>query len=283
MLKHLAVAGALVLAACSSTGTGNSGTQGHGPLLGAYLRNVPLATFEAGLGRKLDIENNYASIVSIDPGVVTAAKADIAAGTEPMLSLSAWCDRANSIPCKWRDIAAGKYDAQLKAVGQGIAALKAPVLVRPLFEAPTGTPSEQAAGQGETATDYRAAYNHIRAVYIAAGATNAKFVYTPGWGHGKETEYDPGTEDIVAEDIYNKDTTPEAFDAEICQKYGAAFRKPLMISETGAGQAEQAQWLGSMTAACPNLSYFIYWSAPGAQDYTLRTPASFAALRAIAR
>lgn len=271
-ISTAALAAALVAGPAAAAGSGS-----HGPLIGAYLQGTPLLQFQQNLGRKLDIDNHYGSIVYFH---FQSLKDDIVYGTEPMLSLSAWCNQARNIPCKWSDVAAGKYDSELTAVGQGIAALKVPVLVRPLYEAPYGTPSEQEAGQGQTSTDFKLAYDHIRNVYIAAGANNATFIYTPSWRGTTAFQYDPRSEDIVAEDVYNKTTTPESFSAPVCKNAGA-FGKPVMISESGAGQAEQAMWLSTVTTACPNLYAYVYWSASGAQIYTIETTNSFAALNAI--
>lgn len=268
---------ALVAVLVAGPAAAGNGSGWQGPLIGAYLDKTPLLQFEHNLGRKLDIDSHYGSIVYVH---FQSLQKDIVYRVEPMLSLSAWCDKARNVPCKWSDVIAGKYDSELTAVGQGIAALKVPVLVRPLYEAPYGTKSEREAGKGESAADFKLAYDHIRNVYIAAGATNATFIYAPSWKGTTAFQYDPRSEDIVAEDVYNKTKTQEPFRAPLC-KYASAFGKPLMISESGAGQAEQAMWLDTVSATCPSLSYFLYWNARGAQNYELKAPASFAALKAI--
>src|ERR671939_625814 len=96
---------------------------------------------------------------------------------------------------RWADVAAGRYDAELRVQAQRAVAYKAPVLVsfsqdpRPLAR-PRGAGSARA---------YRAAYRHVRAVFDAAGATNAVWVW---WVRGEvdhsaqESALWPGT-DVV--------------------------------------------------------------------------------------
>jgi beta-mannanase len=96
---------------------------------------------------------------------------------------------------RWADVAAGRYDGELQAQARRAVAYKAPVLVsfsqdpRPLAR-PRGAGSARA---------YRAAYRHVRALFDAAGATNAVWVW---WVRGEvdhaaeESALWPGT-DVV--------------------------------------------------------------------------------------
>ena len=94
---------------------------------------------------------------------------------------------------RWADVAAGKYDAELRAQAGRAAAFKTPVLVS-FSQDPRPLARPRGAG---TARGYRAAYRHVRAVFDAAGATNAVWVW---WVRGEvdhaaeESALWPGTE-----------------------------------------------------------------------------------------
>ena len=94
---------------------------------------------------------------------------------------------------RWADVAAGKYDAELRAQAGRAAAFKTPVLVS-FSQDPRPLARPRGAG---AARGYRAAYRHVRAVFDAAGATNAVWVW---WVRGEvdhaaeESALWPGTE-----------------------------------------------------------------------------------------
>jgi hypothetical protein len=96
---------------------------------------------------------------------------------------------------RWADVAAGRYDGELRAQARRAAAFGAPVLVS-FSQDPRPLARSRGAG---SARAYRAAYRHVRAVFEAAGATNAVWVW---WVRGElghaaeESALWPGT-DVV--------------------------------------------------------------------------------------
>jgi hypothetical protein len=151
-----------------------------------------VASLETALGRKLDVVLRYQGWGQPMFDAADAVLRDSGHLVLEDLSVRIFGTKR---AVRWGDVAAGRYDAELRAQARRAVAFKAPVLVS-FSQDPRPLVRSRGAG---SARAYRAAYRHVRAVFDAAGATNAVWVW---WvrgevGHGaEESALWPGT-DVV--------------------------------------------------------------------------------------
>lgn len=285
-MKSLKIISVLALAACSTA---------YQPppskiLLGAHIQES-LSGFETKLGRKLDIVSDYYPWNWTADNLAASLK--VAHGRTLMVTWEASTGIVNGqYTCAaMTDIAAGKYDAQLMAQAAAVKAIPATILIRLFPEFSNHPAGKNCANPTRNPAIYTASFGHVVTVFRNAGATNVRWVYAPyggSWLDGQAQKFYPGNDfvDYIAEDVYDSGLKPQNFPADICTAPDAtSLGKPLMVTETGAiGAALQAQWLGSVKAACPNLYALIYFDADGKNpngSYVLSDPTAFAALKAV--
>jgi hypothetical protein len=173
---------------------------------------------------------------------------------------------------QWSAVAAGKYDAELRRQGRGIASLRSPVFMT--FEHEADQPDKQIQGTGP---EFVAAWRHVRDVYRAAGATNAVWVWImmgTADSLGRAAKLWPGNDvvDWIGWNVYNAsgcrlgDVDPARYmsfadSATIFYRWltrnrlslGIDTTKPMMISETGSvlypDAARTAAWYTSIPKA----------------------------------
>jgi len=151
-----------------------------------------VASLEAAGGRKMDVVLRYQGWGQPMFDAADAALRD--SGHLVLEDLSVLIFGTNRA-VRWADVAAGKYDAELRTQARRAVAFRTPVLVS-FSQDPRPLARPRGAG---TARGYRAAYRHVRAVFDAAGATNAVWVW---WVRGEvghaaeESALWPGT-DVV--------------------------------------------------------------------------------------
>lgn len=153
-----------------------------------------------------------------------------------------------------REIAAGQHDDWIRQQAEAVRDLDDPLLLRWLWEM-DGNRRRAWVHSGE---DYVAAWKHIRAIFDEVGADNAQFVWCPNeflFWDGNPDEWYPGDDhvDWLCADGYNWAESVDAPEwVSLDEIFGdfvtwAAPRgKPIMIGETGAGEAEdgaKAAWL----------------------------------------
>jgi Glycosyl hydrolase family 26 len=199
---------------------------------------------------------------------------------------------------KWSDIIAGRWDAQLRAQGAGIAALKVPVMVT--FDHEVDSPKK--VGPRGTPDQFKQAWRHIRDVYRAAGATNTVWVWVVA-GIPKTLDsvagLYPGNDvvDWISWDTYNASgcrggafdpTQWTSFKDSVEPFYswlqtngpkdGIDVNKPEMLGEFGTVEdpsdpTAAAQWYAAIPAALqsfPQLKALQLWdSSVGTCDYRI--------------
>jgi endoglucanase len=253
---------------------------------------------ETAIGRNLAIENQREIWAAMF--MKNDERADLDGGVIPMIS---WTVEAGGGDCaKPADIMAGVYDAQLATQAQLVASWAVPVVIRFYKEFTDsqidvcfygeGHPGKNAAVDGPKLVG---AWRHIVDVFKHNGATNVQWVWGPsanlfsmpdGTLDDKTWKsFYPGDAyvDWIANDNYNKDTSPAAYDQDpdILNWYGAmsVLGKPLMQSETGAGfigsdPEPQTAWITSAQLSIetrfPAIKAFVYWDAQGQQDYRIQ-------------
>lgn len=320
----VSVAALSLLAACSSTAGSSNGSAGSSPLPRASSstgqairpsssggdsctvsdRLVPscgviwgistqpatlqgVAAVESLVGRNFDMIYRYHDIAQTIPDEVEQQA--VAEGRILHLSIAAREYADKKLVVTYKDIAAGKYDKSISAQGRGIASLKVPVFVT----------FEQEANQHRKldvrgdATQFKAAWRHIREVQIAAGATNAVWTWVMT---GAPENLDragslwPGNDavDWISWNVYNasgcnsgqvKPEKYKTFADALAPFYdwvhskgpglGIDPNKPMMISESGSVMyngdlAKTADWYSQVPQVLqkyPQIKAFTLWAS----------------------
>jgi hypothetical protein len=197
------------------------------------------------------------------------------------------------------EMASGADDAQIRAVADRVAALHSPVFVelrwemdRPNLRGIVGSPAT-----------FISAWDHTRAVFAAAGVTNASWVWCPtavGFDNGTAPAYYPGAKQVdwICTDAYPKPDGPvEQLSSELASflKWAVPQGKPLMLGEIGVPESYSASnrtdWINNAaelvkdTPLIKAVVYFDYNPVGHAatRDYRIEpgTPAA-SALRTLA-
>jgi Glycosyl hydrolase family 26/Fibronectin type III domain len=177
-------------AACPTAPTSNSqsiywggyveGKQTYNYLFGGTWSNAPwcdpgtqcpLPRFASDSGKSPSVEHwGMCWTCSFDSGIANAV---VARGDVPAI------DWANDSSASDADIAAGKYDAQVKTVASAMAAFGHPMFL--LFdEEMNGTWYPYSPGvNGNTAASFVAMWRHLHDIFVQAGAKNVTWVWVP--------------------------------------------------------------------------------------------------------
>ncbi len=239
------------------------------------------------VGRTFDMVYRYHDIKQPIPDDVE--KAAVAAGRILHLSIAARIYSSDNTVVTYKDIAAGKYDATLRAQGKGIAGLKVPVFVT----------FEQEANQHRKldvrgdAAQFIAAWKHVRAVYIGAGATNAVWTWVMTGAPenlARAGALWPGNSEVdwISWNVYNasgcnsgqvKAANYKSVEAALSPFYnwvhtkgpslGIDPNKPMMISESGSvlyanDPALTADWYSQIPGVLkqyPQIKAFTLWAS----------------------
>lgn len=248
-----------------------------GTLIGAYVHvdhggpgvTGAVNALEAAQGRKLDIEHRYESI---GQPLLDTYKWDIEQGRIPMIS---WAGQNTD------EIAAGKWDSFIISRANEIKALKAPFLVRFMWEMDGNPNAEAKFVKGQAS--YIAAWRHVVTIFRQQGATNAQFVWCPmAFGFrpngGRAPSFYPGDAyvDWVAADGYNwapgRGGNYQSFQGIFADFYAWAQKntpsKPLLIGETGVQErnpGDKAAWITAMGQTIknvyPNIKAVVYFDS----------------------
>jgi hypothetical protein len=248
-----------------------------------------VASLEAAGGRKLDVVLRYQGWGQPMFDAADAVLRDSGHLVLEDLSVRIFGTRR---AVRWADVAAGRYDAELRAQAQRAVAFGAPVLVS-FSQDPRPLARSRGAG---SARAYRAAYRHVRAVFDAAGATNAVWVW---WVRGEVDHADqesalwPGT-DVVDWIAYSpiEDSacagTPERSPAQTFAPWYDwitgrpwAAGKPIALAayaSAGSPSADRAAWYAQVPAALaamPRIKAAVQFdSTSGGCDFRLGASAA---------
>jgi beta-mannanase len=195
-----------------------------------------------------------------------------------------------------RSVAAGAADAYARTWADGLRSVRAPVFLR--FDSEMNgnwmSYSPGFAGNGNTASDFVAAWRHLHDLFRAEGASNVSWVWSPNVeypGSAPLRPLYPGDAyvDWVALDGYNWGTThghiwqsfSQVFDASI-RAVEAATSRPLMIAETGSTEVggDKAAWIADMfrqLAARHDVNGFIWFDLNKETDWRIASSRASAA------
>lgn len=236
----------------------------------AHPEESAVSSFEQTIGRKLAINNIYTGWTAQMPFAM--AQWDLRHGTIPMISWAA-------ARTDW--IAAGRYDAQIRASARQLKALHGPVMLRWFWEMGLSKNRQYAISPAS----YVAAWRHIHTIFAEVGATNVRWVWCPNisdFVHGIASAYYPGNSyvDWIGADGYNWAPDVSGMHwksfAQIFEpfyRWGLPTGKPMLIGEYGTDEGSpgaKAAWFRQadreIKTQFPALRAVVYFNS-GHMDY----------------
>jgi len=191
-----------------------------------------------------------------------------AKGMLPVLSWEPWDYKSRNGPnqpaYRLAAIAGGTYDGYIQAWAKGIAALSYPVVVRFGHEMNGFWYPWCEQANGNHAGDYVRAWRHVHDLFVAAGARNVAWLWSPNVtypGAAPLSDLYPGdsyVDWIGLSGYYGTAgrTSYISFDqifTSTLSEVDALTHKPIVVTETGATNAsgQQAHWITQMFAQLP--------------------------------
>lgn len=255
-----------------------------------------LAALEAQLGRPFALNLSFVGFLTLWP---TLPMLDNVANNR--LSVAFWdCSISNA------QIVAGTADAALQTRAAAVAAFGRPIMISFFYEinVPSGDQPRPRPACYDATTDeangafspaeFIAAWQHIRAIFTAAGATNAIWVWTVGASSDAgdpavdPRPYYPGDSQVdwIGVDVFDFAGQTFAQTAGTVYAQLAPFGKPILIAESGADPSTQTAYFQSVVPTLqsqfPLVKGFMYYDTIGTGVDWRVTPASFPAFEAMA-
>ncbi|MGV9712273.1 glycoside hydrolase family 26 protein [Gordonia sp. NPDC003424] len=216
-------------------------------------------------------------------------------GATPLLTLEPWrADGGIDQPAyALARIAAGDFDTELRRWGAVLATWGKPLLLR-FAQEMNGTWYPWAVcANGNTAADYRAAWQRMRSVIAAAGADKVSYVWAPNvltLGTTDFTSSYPGADqvDYVAVDGYNWgdvpghrwQPAPDLFRPSLDALRQLNGQHPLLVTEVGCADGAtpdmKANWIRDFFAIVesePRLAGFLWFQMDKERDWRFNTTA----------
>ena len=270
----------------------NSLVPASGAYLGAYVQPASYTSagqidaivgFERQLGRSLGLVHVYHPWDSPFP---SAADQHFVRRRKALLLT--WGGTPDT-----RAIIAGRYDALIRQRAAAVKGLGRPILME--FRHEMDRPNLLWAMHSPA--DYIAAWDHIRTIFAAAGATNASWVWCPtayGFTVGRAQAFYPGNNEVdwVCADAYSPSpSVPLSVTAGPFLRWAAHHPKPVIIGEFGVGgnPAGWPAWLagaGRLARQDPQIKAMDYFSGDGTDSnghpYAYAMSSHAAAVRAFA-
>jgi hypothetical protein len=247
---------------------GNGGASGasgllapaQGVLLGAFVGTGTIAQLETTLGRKLAVSHNFHGWTD---DYTAWIRSTFASGYIPLVTWETW---TNGVGYSLDDIINGVHDSMIRTRAQACASIGQRFFLRWGHEMNGNWYPWDGFHNGANAaaaTKYIATYRHIHDLFVAAGATNVLWVFSPnvdsvpGDAWNQWSNYYPGDSyvDWMAFDGYNWGTvqagsTWRSFTSIAGTIYAglAAKGKPIMIPETASAEqgGDKAAWIAAV-------------------------------------
>ncbi len=265
----------------------------QGALLGAFVGTGTLAGFESELGRHVAINHNF---VGWTDDWTTMLAGLAAGGRIPLVTWEAW---ENSVGAPLTDIIGGSYDSMITARAQAVKAFGQKFFLRWGHEMNGNWYPWDGANNGANlaaTTTFISAYRHIHDLFVAAGATNALWIFcpnvnsVPGDSWNQWQNYYPGDTyvDWMGFDGYNWGTvqttsTWQTFPAIAGMIYSslAAKGKSMIIAETASAEqgGDKAAWIAgilpSLKSSFPGIKALVWFQMNKETDWRVdSSPAS---------
>ncbi len=224
----------------------------------------PVAAFESGLGRQLDIVQSYGGWKSPFPSDLDGS---VLASSRYLLLTWGGADT--------KEIVQGEHDELIRARARAIKATGKPIFLR--WSRDMDTKSSQK--RVHSAADFIAAWKHLRAVFKQERVDNVAWVWCPsarGFGSGNAGSFYPGDDEVdwICADAqpggdYDYRDLSEALKLFVQWARGRA--KPIMIAEFGVPKAygeRRAEWLraAAKTLQDPQVKAVVYFDSDEQAD-----------------
>ena len=225
-----------------------------------------LQTLESQVGRTMALSPHYYGFTDKFPGAYEAD--DAAAGRMPVDSWN--CGVPDSA------IVAGTQDTLIKNRADALKAYGKPIMLRfmwemnvpanPNYRAQCYDLATDGPGYAFSPTEFVAAWNHMRQIFVTEGATNVVWVWNPS-GVNNPNAYYPGasTVDWVGFDQYDTNSVSFALTYQVPYGYVLPLDKPILIGETGALAPTQPSFFPGgaqiLQSTYPAVKGYIYFDA----------------------
>lgn len=241
-----------------------------GAYLGAYVQPAEytqqaqisaVQQFQNQLGHPLAIVHTYHQWGKPFPG-----EADTYFADHNKILLVTWGGLPDT-----KAIIAGRDNAMIRQTALGLKALHHPVMLE--FRHEMDRPNLQKYMHGPA--DYIRAWDHIRAIFTKAGASNVSWVWCPtsqGFALGRSQPYYPGDHEVdwICSDVYAT-SVHQSFSQAAAPflAWAAGHHKPIIIGEFGVLGYDPAAWpawlaaAGRLPDADPQVKAMAYFDANG--------------------
>lgn len=275
--------------------TAKPATPTNSVLFGAESDDLSgLSTFESQAGKKVAVYGYYASFYWDQNFNTTQATAIANRGSIPMLTWEPWnptCGCADQPAYSDAAIAGGAFDEYLARFAGQVKAWGRPMWIRFAHEMNGSWYPWSVGVNGNTASQYVAAYRHVVDVFRGIGATNVKWVWNPNVLLGSENlaAMYPGDAyvDWVGIDGYNFGAAQswstwaspqQVFGATLAAVRGVTA-KPIAITETASTEqgGNKAQWIQAffaMLKANPDIKAFFWFNLNKETDWRIASSTS---------
>ena len=278
-------------------------TAGAPLLFGAHTPGSP----EGGVGATDELERRLERRISIvlwyqhwagwGPEPNTEWLANVSgSGRTPLLTWEPWAPGGPEQPAfALRRIAGGEFDAYVKRWARALAGYGRPVYLRPMHEMNGNWYPWGGAVNGNTASDYVAAWRRMWRIFERAGARNVRWVWSPlvddvpASSANRFERYYPGSQfvDVLALDGYNWGGDFPAyggwrsFDSVFLGAYARIARlgpQPVWIAETASAPegGDKAAWVRDMFSSAairyPRLQAIVWFDVDKERDWRATSP-----------
>jgi beta-mannanase len=257
-------------------------------LLGAFVGTGTIAQLETTLGRRLAISHNFYGWTD---DWTTWVRSTFTNGYIPLVTWEAWMNGSVGVPLD--EIINGAHDTLIRNRAQAAQSIGQKFFLRWGHEMNGNWYPWDGFHSGANAAataKYIAAYRHIHDLFVAAGATNVLWVFSPnvdsvpGDAWNQWSNYYPGDSyvDWMAFDGYNWGTVQagsswRAFTAITGTIYAglAAKGKPIMIPEMASAEqgGDKAAWIAAilpaLKASYPALKAFVWFHMNKETDWRI--------------
>jgi mannan endo-1,4-beta-mannosidase len=264
-----------------------------------------LPALQKKAGKNMKTVSTYLTVGhALDPKLIKLARKN---GVKLLISWlpDAGKDTTKAPGYRLSAIAAGKFDADLRALGKQIKALKKGAIVRPMPDPNTPWYAWSGTVNGNRPGDYVRAWKHVRSVLKKTAGKKVKLlwsVYARSVPEDKKNAisvYFPGAKqvDLVGADAYNFGTAQGLTWTAPVDLFAPAYgtiqklaKKPFWISETGstAKGGDEGAWigaLGQLGKTMPKLAGVVWYDVRDSTgDFRVpRSGAAAAAFKAFVR
>lgn len=235
--------------------------------LGAFVAasNGSIATVETQIGRSLAMDMHYYQWVGLFPGALD--EADIAGNR---YAIDSWNCGISSA-----QVVSGSADMLILTRALAIKSYGRPVFLRYMWDmnlpsmslgrASCYDPSTDNADGSFSASQFVAAWKHIRQIFAQANVTNVVWVWDVAAAGSDPNAYYPGDSEVdwVGLDVYNAgNVDPATLLLPLYAKL-AQFDKPILLAEVGTRKSTQRSFfpgvVPTLKSNLPLIKGFIYY------------------------